>query len=92
MAAGHVNKQRLAAKQNCSAASTETYELWKQPHRTDVPLANTLFIRGVSDSLWPWTKALTATQLCKNLYSGIPSMKNQSAPLAVDNVPLHRVK
>ena len=47
MAAGHANKQRLAAKQNCSAASTETFELWKQPHRADVPLTKPPFIRGV---------------------------------------------
>jgi hypothetical protein len=36
------NKPRLAAKQNCSAASTETCELWKQLHRPDVLLIQRL--------------------------------------------------
>ena len=92
MAAGLVNKPRLAAQQNCSEASTETCELWKQQHLSDAPLPNTLFKRGVSDSLLPWTKGLTATQLCKNLYSANPSMKNQSVTRGVGDVPLPRVK
>jgi hypothetical protein len=80
--------QPLKRKDSCTFKREKPLEVQERIYQ----LTNTLFIRGVSDSLWPWTKALTATQLCKNLYSGIPSMKNQSAPLAVDNVPLHRVK